>query len=113
MRRLAALAVALCLLAGCSRNPVLGDWELDRGQTEMGAMLAAQAAGLEQLRFERGAVVAGETRIEGSWVVEQGHVRFVRADGSGEHAIELLDDGRIDVELPIGVHAIYREAGSG
>jgi hypothetical protein len=44
-------------------------------------------------------------------VVEEARVRFVREDGRGEHAIELLPDGRIRVELPIGVRAVYRRAG--
>ena len=110
--RLAALLTGLAILVACGRsNPVLGDWELDRGETEIGAVLAVQAAGLEHLAFSHDGVTAGDTAIGGSYVVEEGRVRFVRADGRGEHAIELLADGRIGVDLPIGVRAVYRRAG--
>ena len=38
-------------------------------------------------------------------------MRFVRADGRGEHVIAVLPDDRIGVELPVGVTAVYRTAG--
>jgi hypothetical protein len=105
--------VALLALLACGRsNPVLGDWELDREQTPLGAVLAVQAAALEKLSFDRGGVTSGETRIPGEWIVEEGRVRLVREDGRGEHAIEVLSDHQIRVELPIGVTAFYRRAGS-
>ena len=48
--RSAAAAIAgLALLVACSRNPVLGDWEIDRGQSSLGAVLAAEAADLAAL----------------------------------------------------------------
>lgn len=104
----AALVVALFALASCSRNPVLGDWELDRSETGLGAVIAAQAAGLETLSFDRGGARSGDTEIPGEWVVEEGRVRLVRGDGAGEHAIEVISDDLIRVELPIGVTAYYR-----
>ena len=51
-----------------------------------------------------------QTQAGTPWIVEEGRVRFVRADGNGEHVIETLDEDRIDVDLPIGVHAIYKRA---
>jgi hypothetical protein len=114
MRRLLALtiAAALLVLSGCGRsNPVLGDWEVDRSETAMGAVLAIQAAQMEKLSFDRGGATSGETRIPGEWIVEEGRVRLVREDGQGEHAIEVLSDDQIRVELPIGVTAVYRRAG--
>jgi hypothetical protein len=112
MRRALAcgLALALVALAGCSRNPVLGEWELDTGETDAGAVLAVQAAKMDRLTFTRSGVTDRDTTIDGEYVVEEGRVRFVRADGSGEHVIETLENDRIDVELPIGVHAIYKRA---
>jgi hypothetical protein len=113
-RSLAALVLAtgLTALAACGpANPVLGDWELDREETTPGAVFAVEATDLERLSFTRDATVAGDTEIPGSYVVEEARVRFVREDGRGEHAIELLPDGRIRVELPIGVRAVYRRAG--
>jgi hypothetical protein len=105
--------VALLALLACGRsNPVLGDWELDREQTPLGAVLAVQAAELEKLSFDRGGATSGETRIPGEWIVEEGRVRLVRGDGRGEHAIEVVSDDQIRVELPIGVTAFYRRAGS-
>jgi hypothetical protein len=104
----ALAAAALVALAACSRNPVLGEWELDAGETDAGTVLAVQAAKMERLTFTRSGVSDGDTTIEGDYVVEEGRVRFVRADGNGEHVIETLEDDRIDVELPIGLHAIYR-----
>jgi hypothetical protein len=106
-----ALAAALLALVACSRNPVLGDWELDTGETDAGAVLAVQAAGMQKLTFTRSGVSDGETTIEGDYIVEEGRVRFVRGDGNGEHVIETLEGDRIDVDLPIGVHAIYKRAG--
>jgi hypothetical protein len=100
---------AAALLAACGpANPVLGDWELDRDATRYGAVLAAELAQLDRLSFGREGVVAGDTEIPGEYVVEETRVRFVRADGRGEHAIEVLPDERIRVELPIGVVAVYR-----
>jgi hypothetical protein len=107
-----AVVVALFALAGCGRsNPVLGDWEVDRSETSTGALLAVQAAQLETLSFDGGGATSGETRIGGEWIVEEGRVRLVREDGRGEHAIAVLPDDRIQVELPIGVTAVYKRAG--
>ena len=47
-----------------------------------------------------------------TYIVEEKRVRAIREDGRGEHAIELLPDGRIRVALPIGVEAVYVRAGS-
>jgi hypothetical protein len=47
-----------------------------------------------------------------TWEVEGDVARAVRRDGRGEHRIEALPDGRIRVELPIGVSAVYRRAGA-
>ena len=79
MRRLLAcgLAVALIILAACSRNPVLGEWELDAGETDAGAVLAVQAAGMERLSFTRSGVTTARRRSRGDYVVEEGRVRFV------------------------------------
>ena len=104
-----ALAVGLLALAGCGRsNPVLGDWEVDRQETERGAVLAVQAAGLETLSFDGSGARSGDTQIPGDWIVEEERVRLVREDGRGEHAIEVLAADQIRVELPIGVTATYR-----
>jgi hypothetical protein len=107
-----ALAVGLLVLAGCGRNPVLGDWEIDRQETERGAVLAAEAAELATLRFESDAVAAPGVEIPVSYVREGDVVRVVRGDGRGEHRVDVLPDGRIQVERPIGVTAVYRRAGS-
>jgi hypothetical protein len=104
-----ALAVALFALAGCGRsNPVLGDWEVDRAETDRGAVLAVQAAGLETLSFDGDGASSGETKIPGKWVVEEGRVELVREDGRGSHQIEVIGDDEIRVALPIGVSAFYR-----
>lgn len=106
-------AVALFLAAACGqRNPVLGAWELDRDETSHGAVLAAEATELTTLRFESGSIASPGTEIPVTYVFEEGVVRAVRGDGRGEHRIEVLPDGRIRVELPIGVAAVYRRAGS-
>ena len=104
------LAAALAFVA-CSRNPVLGEWELDTSETDDGAVLAVQAAGMQKLTFTSSGVSDGDVTIDGSYIVEEGRVRFVRGDGNGEHVIETLEGDRIDVDLPIGVHAIYKRAG--
>jgi hypothetical protein len=108
-----ALLLAAALgVAACGRNPVLGDWELDRGETSPGAVLAVDATQLAALRLERDAIAAGDTTIPVAYVVEGDVVRAVRGDGRGEHRLELLPDGRLRVELPVGVTAVYRRAGS-
>jgi hypothetical protein len=108
-----ALAVGLLALAACGRsNPVLGDWEIDRQENDRGALLAVRVAELEKLSFDRGGATSGETRIPGEWILEEGRVRLVREDGRGEHAIEVISEDQIRVELPIGVTAFYRRAGS-
>jgi hypothetical protein len=106
----ASLAAAALLVACGASNPVLGEWELDRDETRYGAVLAAELAQLDQLSFGSESVVAGDVEISGSYVVEEERVRFVRSDGRGEHAIEILSDERIRVELPIGISAVYRRA---
>ena len=104
-----ALAVGLFTLGGCGRsNPVLGDWEIDRQENERGTLLAVETTGLETLSFDGDGARSGETEIPGEWIVEEGRVRLVRADGRGEHAIEVLGEDKIRVELPIGVTAYYR-----
>jgi hypothetical protein len=35
----------------------------------------------------------------------------VRADGRGEHRVEVIGEDHIRVELPIGVSAVYKRAG--
>lgn len=97
--------------AGCSRNPILGNWEIDPADNWRAAMLATRAADMESLTFRRTAVESDGTQIDASYAVEEGRVRVIRKDGRGEHLVELLPDGRIRVELPIGVTAVYRKAG--
>jgi hypothetical protein len=109
------LAAALLVVAAVAcgpRNPVLGDWEIDRDDNSRGVLLAAEAADLTALRFESAAITSPGTEIAVSYVREGDVVRVLRGDGRGEHRVELLPDGRIRVELPIGVTAAYRRAGS-
>jgi hypothetical protein len=94
------------------QNPVLGDWELDRDESRRGAVLAAEATDLTALTFRHDTILAEATEIPVSYAVEEDRVRVVREDGRGEHLILVLPDGRIRVELPIGVTAVYRKAGS-
>jgi hypothetical protein len=105
-----AAAAILALAAACGRgdgNPALGDWQLDRAATSASAALAVQTTELERLTLRPDAILAGETTIPVQWVVEGERVRAIRGDGRGEHAVEVLADGRIQVELPIGVRAVY------
>jgi hypothetical protein len=108
----AVVLLVAALAAACGRNPILGDWELDRGETSPGAVLAVDATALATLRFEGDALVSPGTHIPVAYVVEGDVVRVVRGDGRGEHRAEVLPDGRLRVELPIGVTAVYRRAGS-
>jgi len=108
---LAWLALALAL-AGCGRNPALGDWVIDRDESSRGAVLAAEAAELETLSLRSDAIVAKGAEIPVTWEVEGPVARAVRGDGRGEHRVEVLPDGRLRVELPIGVTAVYERAGS-
>jgi hypothetical protein len=105
---LCAWLLAAAWLLGCGRNPVLGDWEIDRDDNTRGALLAVEAAELETLRFESGRITSPGTEIPVEYVVEEDVVRVVRGDGRGEHRVERLPDGRIRVELPIGFAAVYR-----
>jgi hypothetical protein len=111
--RASALAGLLAALfaPACSRNPVLGEWELDPDANGRGVLLAVEAAEMESLTFSSDAVASPGTEIPVEYVVEEGVVRVVRGDGRGEHRVELLEDGRIRVELPIAVTAVYRRAG--
>jgi hypothetical protein len=111
-RLLAWLAAAALAAWACGRNPVLGDWELDRDENARGVNLAVEAAELATLSFDRDAVDASGTEIAVSYLVEGDVVRVIRGDGRGEHRVECLPDGRIRVELPIGVAAVYRRVGS-
>jgi hypothetical protein len=112
MRSGVLLAVALLLAGACGRNLLLGGWEIDRDDNARGVLLAADAAELATLRFESDGVAAPGVEIPVSYVAEGEVVRVVRGDGRGEHRVELLPDGRIRVELPIGITAVYRRAGS-
>jgi len=112
-RSAAAFWLAVLLAASaCGRNPILGDWELDRDDNAPGTLLAADAAELSTLRFTSAAIDAGGTLIAVRYEIEGDVVRAVRADGRGEHRVEVLSDGRLRVALPIGVDAIYEPAGS-
>ena len=104
--------VALLLAVACGRNPLLGDWEIDRADNARSVLVAVEAADLATLHFERGSIVAPGREIPVSYVTEDDVVRVMRADGRGEHRIEVLPDGRIRVELPIGVTAVYRRGPS-
>ena len=110
MRRL--IVIALFLAPACSENPVLGDWEIDPGENGRGAIRAAEVTDLDALTFRRDAIASEGTEIGVSYVVEEDTVRVVRDDGRGEHLVEFLADDKIRVELPIGVTAVYRKAGS-
>jgi len=109
---LAAALLVVVAVAWSPRNPVLGDWEIDRDDNTRGVLLAVEATDLTTLRFESAAIASPGTEIAVSYVREGDVVRVVRGDGRGEHRVELLPDGRIRVELPIGVTAAYRRAGS-
>ena len=106
--RLGAWLLAALWLAACGRNPVLGDWVIDRDDNTQGALLAVEAADMETLRFEGATIASPDTQIPVSYVVDGDVVRVVRGDGRGEHRVEVLPDDRIRVELPIGVTAVYR-----
>ena len=110
MRRLTVVVVLVA--AACGQNPVLGDWEIDPAQTGRAAILAAEATDLAEVSFRRDAIAGEGVEIPVSYVVEEGRVRVIREDGRGEHLIDLLQDGKIRVELPIGVVAVYRKARS-
>jgi hypothetical protein len=114
VRRLApgVWLLAALWLAACGRNPVLGDWEIDPDDNTRRALLAVEAAEMETLRFESASIASPGTEIPVSYVREGDVVRVVRGDGRGEHRVDVLPDGRIQVELPIGVTAVYRRAGS-
>jgi hypothetical protein len=106
------VAAAALALAACGRNPVLGEWELDREATSRGAVLAAEATGLAAPSLRASSIAAKDAEIPVTWSVEGDVARALRDDGRGEHRFERLPDGRIRVELPIGVSAVYRRAGS-
>jgi hypothetical protein len=110
--RAACLLAAALAAAACGRNPILGDWEVDRDETTRGAVLAVEATDLVTLSFEADAVVSPGTKIPVRYVVEDDVVRVVRGDGRGEHRVEVLPEGRLQVELPIGVTAVYKRVGS-
>jgi hypothetical protein len=103
---LAAAAVA------CSRNPLSGDWEIDPAENSRGVLSAVEAAELSTLRFESDSIAAPGREIPVSYEKEDDVVRVVRGDGRGEHRVEMLPDGKIRVELPIGVAAVYRRPSS-
>jgi hypothetical protein len=105
------LAVAL-LFSACGGNPILGDWEVDRDDNPRSVLLAVDATDLDTLGFSEDAVVSPGTSIPVRYVVEENVVRVIRSDGRGQHRVDLLPDGRIRAELPIGVTAVYRPAGS-
>jgi hypothetical protein len=110
--RLLALIAPLVLTAACSRDsaPLLGDWEIDPSLNDRGVLLAVEAAEMGTLRFERSSISSPRTAIPVSYLREDDLVRVVREDGRGEHAVHLLPDETIRVELPIGVEAIYRRS---
>jgi hypothetical protein len=112
MASLLAGVAAVLLVSACGRNPVLGDWEVDPDDNARGVLLAVEAAELETLSFGGSSIASPGTEIPVSYVVEGDVVRVVRGDGRGEHRVDVLVDGRIRVELPIGVTAVYRPARS-
>jgi hypothetical protein len=113
MSRVPVIIAAILFAVACGQsNPALGDWEIDRDETSRGALLAAEATELTALRFESASIAAPGIEIPVSYVVEGDVVRVVRGDGRGEHRVEVLPGGRIRVELPIGVTAVYQRAGS-
>jgi hypothetical protein len=109
---LAAAALLAFGFACGPRNPVLGAWEIDADDNSRGTLLAVEAAEMTTLRFESASIAAPGAEIAVSYVTEGDVVRVVRGDGRGEHRVEVLPDGRIRVELPIGVTAVYRRGGS-
>jgi hypothetical protein len=109
---LAVLGGLVLFIAACSpQNPVLGEWEIDAGENRRGAILAAEASDLERLSLLADSITAEDTEIPVSYVVEEDRARVIRGDGRGEHLIEMLPDGKIRIELPIGVSAVYRRVG--
>ena len=70
---LAGLAAALLALA-CSRNPVIGEWEIDPDQNTRGVLLAVEAAEMKSLTFSSDAVASPGTEIPVEYVVEEGVV---------------------------------------
>ena len=110
LRACACLAL-LILVVACGRNPVLGAWEIDPGENDRGVLLAVEAAELQSLQFSGDSIASPGTEIPVDYVVEEDVVRVVRGDGRGEHRIEVLPDGRIRIELPIAVTAVYRRPG--
>jgi hypothetical protein len=46
-----------------------------------------------------------------SWQVEGPVARALGGDSRGEHRVEVLPDGRLRVDFPIGTTAVYGRAG--
>jgi hypothetical protein len=108
----AAMALAIAACGRLGGNPVLGDWEIDRSETSASAALAAELTDLATIGFRKDAIVAGGISIPVTYEEEGTRVRAIRADGRGEHTIDVLPDGRIRVALPIGVEVVYVRSGS-
>jgi len=102
--------ISAALLLACSDNPVLGSWEIDPAENRRGVLYAAEATDLSQITLAPAGIEAQDLTIPAEYVVEGERVRIVRADGRGEHLVDLLPDDKIRVELPIGVTAVYRRA---
>ena len=47
-----ACLALLGIVVACSRNPVLGDWEIDPDANDRGVLLAVEATELQTLSFE-------------------------------------------------------------
>lgn len=108
-----AVVYLLCSPACGQSNPVLGEWEMDAGQTKSHTAKFARGAGYDRIRFGADTVLIGDVELLVSYVVGEREVRVVRQDRDHEDVVELLENERIRVAFPGGVTVVYRRSDSG
>ncbi len=110
-RWLAAALLAIGLACGPS-HPLLGEWEVDRNETEHYVLAFVRQTGDDRIVFEADRIRIGPTELPVRYQVEPERVLLVRTDRDFEHPVDLLAEGRIRVHFPGGYDAVYHRAGS-
>jgi len=110
LRKVFAASLLATALAACSEpNPILGVWVVDPDASSTGAEAAAGVAGLRQLEFREDKLVIGAEAIDVRYEIDGQRVIVTRTPEGRGDVYTFTDDGRMEMELPMGITVVYRQ----
>jgi hypothetical protein len=113
LRKMIAISLMAGGLTACGEpNPIVGVWVVDSEASSAGAGAAAGVTGVQRIEFREDKLVVGSRSVEVTYEVDGDRVIVTETvDGTGE-VYTLLEQDRLQKELPLGITVVYRREGA-